>query len=44
MEKLPEMLVAGVDRTDSVNEKMCEQSKNAFGDPLSFQDKGGMQV
>ena len=23
---------------------MCEQSKNAFGDPLAFQEKGGMKV
>ncbi|XP_023342726.1 probable 1,4-beta-D-glucan cellobiohydrolase A [Eurytemora carolleeae] len=36
--------VPGVDKTDSVNEKMCEQSKNAFGDPLAFQEKGGMKA
>lgn len=31
----------GVDRTDSVNEKMCEQSKEAFKDELDFQRNGG---
>lgn len=36
--------LSGVDKTDSVNEKMCKQSKDAFGDVLDFQEKGGMKA
>ena len=34
----------GVDSTDSINEKMCQQSKEAFDDEPDFQRKGGMKA
>jgi len=36
--------VEGVERTDSITEEMCEQSKAAFGDPNEFAAKGGMKA
>ena len=38
------MILLGVDRTDSVNAKMCQQSKDAFGDVQEFDNKGGMKA
>jgi len=36
--------IDGVDATDSINEKMCDQVKEAFGDEPDFQRKGGMNA
>jgi len=36
--------IDGVDSTDSINEKMCQQSKEAFDDEPDFQRKGGMKA
>merc|ERR1712179_410428 len=36
--------IDGVDPTDSINEKMCDQVKEAFGDEPDFQRKGGMNA
>jgi len=36
--------VNGIDRTDSVNDKMCDQTKEAFKDYPDFQEKGGMKA
>jgi hypothetical protein len=37
-------LVAGVDKTDSITEKMCQQAKSVFGDYDDFSENGGLKV